>query len=134
MKSSAARQSAIAVTPAAASLLTQLGTHYRLDLKFRVFAGGFDCAMLRVHDKDYPGDVLLDVGGAPVGICPRTFYAGVPLHIHCISSQQRRDTVELILSVNKRPTTILSLEKILERIGQPAIQTEEHQADTHYFA
>lgn len=134
MKTSTARQSSITVTPAATSLLTQLGTHYRLDLKFRVFAGGFDCPMLRVHNKDYTGDILLDVDGALVGICPRTFHAGLPLHIHCVSNQHRRDAVDLILSVSKRPTTILSLEKILERIAPAATRAWERQADTQSVA
>lgn len=118
MKLSAARQSTVLVTSAAASLLTQLGVHYRLDLKFRIFAGGFDYPMLRLHDKDYAGDLLLNIGGAGVAICPTTFYGGLSLHVDCLSSSHRRDALELILSVSKRRTTILPLEKIVERIAK----------------
>lgn len=116
MKSTAARQSTVLVTPTAASLLAQLATRYRQPLKFRVFAGGFDCPMLRIHGKDYPGDVLLEVAGAGVALCPGTFHSGLALHVHCVADPAQRSKLEVLLSVNKRLTTILPLEQIVARI------------------
>jgi len=116
MKTTAVRRSAIVVTPAAASVLQQLAAHFRQQLKFRVFAGGLDCPMLRIHDKDYPGDLLLSIGGVGIAVCPHTFYGDRPLHIDSVPLPRQPEAFELVLSVNKRATTILSLEKIVERL------------------
>lgn len=116
MKTTAVRRAAIVVTPAAAAVLQQLEGHFRRALKYRVFAGGLDCPMLRIHDKDYPGDFLLSISGVGVAVCPQTFHAGQTLHIDSIPLPREPEVFEIVLSVNKRATTILSLEKIVERL------------------
>lgn len=130
MKTTAVRRAAVIVTPAAASVLQQLEGHFRRSLKYRVFAGGLDCPMLRIHDKDYPGDFLQSISGVGVAMCPHTFHAGQTLHIHSVPLPREPEVFEIVLNVNKRATTILSLEKIVERLRSTlAIPRESRQPE-----
>jgi hypothetical protein len=120
MKTTPAQRPAVFVSPSAASVLAQLSAGYGRNLRFRVFSCGFEAPVLRVHDKDYQGDVLLAAGGAPVALCPNAYCHTQSVQIDCRAVGDPTQAFELLLRVNDKLTTILSGGQLVARLMSPA--------------
>lgn len=106
----------VKVTRAALTLLQQLRQHYQRDLKFRIFADDTNRMAIRVHDKDYLGDWILDLSDAGLAVAKPALSHAHLFAVDCRKSTSNRSGFELLLNVDHLPSSVLNGDQVIERI------------------
>lgn len=113
----------IKLTRSATTLLAQLRRHYQRELKFRVFPDESAQLAIRLHDKDYQGDWMLDTSDGGLAVARAVFGRTQALAVDCRSSIKNQSGFELILHTDSGTVSTWCGDRVISRLVSAETET-----------
>lgn len=107
------------VSPNAINKLTELRNEFNKALHFRVFYQEKNI-QLRIHDKEYNGDWMIDIHGIGISFCQDILKNAPTLILDCIPSTANKSGFDFILTSDSKIQTRVDGDEVIARIkSQP---------------
>ena len=120
------------VTSSAVNMLVTLGQRFSKPLCFHIFVNNQQQFNLRVHDKHYASDWILDIDGVRISFCKKSMKHKQALILDCNKNPENDGGFEFMLKTGREKLAELDSYDAISRILSTEVEYCEAYAEYCY--